>query len=96
MPEVLSQLTIPKQPIEQKEAARLADIANAKYTNPYTGQEDSLQNILNDTQMVLSRAAAFTAGGFDISGIEAEWFDALGLTAGQFDAHGKLTLGDLI
>ena len=96
MPEVLSRLTIPTEPKEPEEAARLADIANVKCTNPYTGKEDSLQNILNDTQMVLSRAAAFTAGGFDISDIEAGWFDALGLTAGQFDAHGKLTLGDLI
>ena len=87
-------MTVP--PTEDNHVARLKDAPALPLTNPYTGQVDTLQNIINDTQMVLSREAAFTADGFDVSGIEAGWFDALGLTAGQFDAHGKLTLGDLI
>lgn len=60
--------------------------------NPFTGQMDSVQNVLNDIFNHF-RYEAFTAQEFDDYGQTAEWWDSLGLTAFDFDLYAKRLSG---
>lgn len=60
--------------------------------NPFTGQVDSVQNVLNDIYNHF-RYEAFTAQEFDDYGQTAEWWDSLGLTALDYDLYAKRLSG---
>lgn len=60
--------------------------------NPFTGNMDSVQNVLNDIYNRF-RYEAFTAQEFDDYGQTAEWWDNLGLSAEQYDLYAKTLSG---
>ena len=61
--------------------------------NPFTGDPDNLQNILDAFYDVLTGGAVLTSSEFDALGLSAGAFDALGLTASQFDTQNRIALG---
>lgn len=76
---------------------KLADIENnlptlVHVTNPYTGQSDSIQNVINmlaDTQ----RNDALTASAYDALQLTASAYDAKNVTAADYDFHGQSFIG---
>lgn len=76
---------------------KLADIENnlptlVHVTNPFTGQSDSIQNVINmlaDTQ----RTDALTASAYDALQLTASAYDAKHVTAADYDFHGQSFIG---
>ena len=76
---------------------KLADIENnlptlVHVTNPFTGQSDSIQNVINmlaDTQ----RTNALTASAYDALKLTASAYDAKNVTAADYDFHGQSFFG---
>lgn len=77
--------------------SKLADIENnlptlVHVTNPFTGQSDSIQNVINmlaDTQ----RTDALTASAYDALKLTASAYDAKSVTAFNYDYHGQSFIG---
>ena len=76
--------------------SKLADIENnlptlVHVTNPFTGQSESIQNVINmlaDAQ----RSDALTASAYDALAKTAAGYDAYKITAANYDFHGKSIL----
>lgn len=76
---------------------KLADIENnlptlVHVTNPFTGQSDSIQNVINmlaDTQ----RSDALTASAYDALKLTASAYDANNVSAADYDFHGQSFIG---
>lgn len=76
---------------------KLADIENnlptlVHVTNPFTGQSDSIQNVINmlaDKQ----RSDALTASAYDALNLTATAYDAKNVTAADYDFHGQSFIG---
>lgn len=76
---------------------KLADIENnlptlVHVTNPFTGQSDSIQNVINmlaDTQ----RSDALTATAYDALQLTAAAYDAKNVSAADYDFHGQSFIG---
>lgn len=61
-------------------------------TNPFTGQSDSIQNVINmlaDTQ----RTDALTASAYDALELTASAYDAKKVSAADYDFHGQSFIG---
>ena len=84
--------------------SRIADIENkladietnlptlVHVTNPFTGQSDSIQNVINmlaDTQ----RTDALTASAYDALKLTAAAYDAKNVSAADYDFHGQSFIG---
>lgn len=77
--------------------SKLSDIENnlprlVHVTNPFTGQSDSIQNVINmlaDTQ----RSDALTASAYDALKLTAAAYDAKNVSAADYDFHGQSFIG---
>lgn len=66
----------------------LEDPAQVYVFNPWTGQMETIQQLINYLYDLL-HFAGLTAADFDAMGLTAADFDALGLTAEEFDNYGR-------